>query len=91
MPDHTAPAETFPVGTRVVKESGDYVFTGTIVAAFTKRHGAPRYVVENNDGVLMIMAPFQLRRFDDQLKPRIDKPSTLHQKHREYTGSLRKR
>ena len=74
------PQLEFEIGAAVVKESGDYVFRGRVVAAFHKLHGAPRYAVENSDGILMIMAPHQLKRPDDA-KPR-DPP-------RRFTGSLR--
>jgi hypothetical protein len=52
------------VGDRVIKDSGDYVFEGVIVAVFTKRSGMTRYVVEDDRGVCMIMN-------EKQIKPRV--------------------
>lgn len=43
------------IGSRVVKDSGDYTFEGTIVAKFKKRNGSTRYVVEDDRGLLLIM------------------------------------
>lgn len=44
------------VGDQIIKMSGDYVFAGTIVSVFAKRNKvALRYVIENDDGMLMIM------------------------------------
>ncbi len=47
-------------GTRVIKTGGDYVFRGEVVAAFHKRSGALRVVVENDDGILHVFNPAQL-------------------------------
>lgn len=52
-------------GERVEKVGGDYRFSGVVVAAFQKRGGLRRVVVENGDGVLHIFNPAQLRRADD--------------------------
>jgi hypothetical protein len=62
--------KTFFEGDEVVKDGGDYVFHGFVVAAFRKRekdgtHTGPyRYVVQNLDGVLMIMNAGQIRKFE---------------------------
>lgn len=50
----------YEVFDRVEKVSGDYKYRGTIVARFRKLTGAVRYVVENEDGMLMIMNSTQL-------------------------------
>jgi hypothetical protein len=50
------------VGDRVEKGGGDYVFRGEVRAVFTKRSGQVRIVVENDDGILHIFNPGQLRR-----------------------------
>lgn len=50
----------FPVGTRVVKRGGDYVFDGEVVAVFAKRSGQTRVVVEDARGLLFIFSPSQL-------------------------------
>lgn len=44
----------FNIGDVVHKTGGDYIFIGTVVAAFTKRSGVERYVVENGEGILFI-------------------------------------
>ena len=44
----------YPIGTKFEKVGGDYRFTGTIVASFTKLNGMVRYVGENEDGLLFI-------------------------------------
>lgn len=50
----------FQIGDYVVKTSGDYKFAGEIVVVFRKKSGAVRYVVENRDGVLLILNEQQL-------------------------------
>jgi len=50
----------FKVSDRVRKCVGDYRFCGTVVAAFDKLSGERRYVVENTDGLLMILNSGQL-------------------------------
>lgn len=50
----------FHEGEWVEKISGDYTFTGIVVARFRKRSGSPRYVVENEDGVIHIFNHNQL-------------------------------
>lgn len=45
---------------RVVKDSGDYYFSGYVVAAFKKLSNQVRYVVENEDGMLFIFNEKQL-------------------------------
>jgi hypothetical protein len=52
----------FSVGDPVEKIGGDYTFVGVIVAAFCKRSGAERYVVEDERGILMIYSEKNLRR-----------------------------
>lgn len=44
----------YPVGTKFEKTGGDYNFKGEIVAVFSKKSGAVRYVGENEDGLLFI-------------------------------------
>ena len=47
-------------GDTVIKSSGDYSFTGTVVAVFEKLSGKVRVVVENQDGILHIFSETQL-------------------------------
>lgn len=54
--------DTFTVGDVVIKDGGDYVFKGIVVAAFSKLSGSMRYVVENEAGILHIFSAKQLRR-----------------------------
>lgn len=54
--------EPFAVSDRVEKVGGDYLFDGTIVAAFVKISGKRRYVVENQQGILHIFSGLQLRK-----------------------------
>lgn len=49
-------------GDKVKKITGDYRFEGEVVAAFHKRNGMVRYVVENDDGMLFIFNESQLER-----------------------------
>ena len=44
----------FKVGDKVIKDSGDYIYDGTVVGAFRKLSGIPRYIVEDNRGLLFI-------------------------------------
>jgi len=53
------------VGDLVEKIGGDYSFEGVIVAAFEKRSGVPRYVVEDSRGILMIMNSSQLLEIEE--------------------------
>lgn len=46
----------------VVKRGGDYSFYGIILSAFRKRSGSPRYVVENEDGIVHIFNHDQLEK-----------------------------
>lgn len=50
----------FKEGDIVRKTSGDYIFEGIILCAFRKRSGSPRYVVENEDGIIHIFNHSQL-------------------------------
>jgi len=50
----------FPIGQHVVKPTGDYTFQGTVLAAFQKKSGVWRYVVENPEGILHIFSGAQL-------------------------------
>lgn len=54
---------TFAVGDHVIKEGGDYRFRGHVVAAFRKRSGAERFVVENLEGILHIFSAANLRHW----------------------------
>ena len=62
--DTPTPAEpfAFSVGDPVEKVGGDARFEGTVVAAFRKLGGLPRYVVEDGRGLLMIYSANNLRR-----------------------------
>lgn len=51
-------------GDRVIKDSGDYIFEGTVVSKFWKRNGRLRYVVEDDRGLLFIFNKDQLRRVE---------------------------
>lgn len=54
------------LGDHVAKIGEDSFFEGYVVAAFTKRNGkTKRYVVENEDGILHIAGPRQLRWMAD--------------------------
>lgn len=44
----------FQIGDIVETDGGDFIFKGMIVATFRKRHGAVRYVVEDDRGILRI-------------------------------------
>lgn len=50
------------VGDLVTKNAGDYIFSGRIVAIFTKMSGNVRVVVENQDGVLHIFSELNLQK-----------------------------
>jgi hypothetical protein len=52
----------FLEGMRVAKVGGDYAFAGTVCSAFRKKNGAPRYVVENDAGLLHIFHGAQLMK-----------------------------
>ncbi len=51
-----------PIGARVRKTQGDYVFEGEIRSVFTKRSGVIRVVVEDSRGLLLIMNEKQVER-----------------------------
>jgi hypothetical protein len=53
--------EMFQEGDTVRKFSGDYQFVGTVDAVVKKRSGQVRYVVENDDGLLLILNGQQLK------------------------------
>lgn len=49
-------------GDRVIKDSGDYTYEGTIVADFNKKSGIRRFVVEHDElGLLFVFNEQQLR------------------------------
>jgi hypothetical protein len=50
------------VGDQVIKDGGDYVFEGVIIAVFKKRSGAIRFAVEDDRGLVMIMNSQQLKK-----------------------------
>lgn len=54
--------DSLNVGDEVSKVGGDYTFEGMIVAAFYKLSGAPRYVVEDDRGVLHVYSFKNLKR-----------------------------
>jgi hypothetical protein len=51
----------FAVRDRVEKVGGDYRYEGEVVAAFRKRSGVVRYVVEDDRGLLFIFSQANLR------------------------------
>ena len=53
--------QEFLVGDHVIKPTGDYTFEGVVLAAFQKKSGVWRYVVENPEGILHIFSGTQLR------------------------------
>lgn len=53
------------VGDKVKKESGDYVYYGTVVGDIQKTTGQRRLVVENNDGMLFIFNEKQLEPWSE--------------------------
>jgi hypothetical protein len=55
----------FQVGDRVHKDSGDYTFEGEVVAAFAKKSGTVRYVVEDDRGLLFIFNESSLKLFNE--------------------------
>lgn len=50
----------YEIGDSVIKDSGDYIFNGKVVAAFHKLSGKTRYVVEDDRGLLFIFTEKQL-------------------------------
>ena len=52
------------VGDVVIKDSGDYTFSGIVVSVFPKLSGQTRIVVEDDRGLLFIFNPTQLRLVD---------------------------
>lgn len=51
----------FPIGRTVYKEKGDYYVHGNVVAHFhALRNFAPRYVVEDCNGVIFVLRETQL-------------------------------
>lgn len=58
------------VGDKVVKDTGDYTYEGTIVAVFNKKNGAKRYVVEHDDlGILFIFNEQQIHLLKGEAHP----------------------
>jgi len=55
----------YKVGDLVIKEGGDYRYYGWVVAAYHKRSGVKRYVVENVDGMNFIFNETQLSRWQE--------------------------
>ena len=51
----------YRIGDKVIKDKGDYTFEGVIVSAFYKIGGQPRYVVEDERGILHIYSAGNLR------------------------------
>jgi hypothetical protein len=58
----------YKLGDHVEKVGGDYTFEGIVVAAFTKLSGVPRYVVEDDRGVLHVYSDKVLR-----MLPKVEK------------------
>lgn len=54
--------DSLHVGDKVSKVGGDYTFEGTVVAGFYKLSGAPRYVVEDDRGVLHVYSFKNLKK-----------------------------
>lgn len=50
------------VGDQVIKEDGDSIFEGVVVAVFPKLSKVIRYVVEDNRGILHIYSRKNLRK-----------------------------
>jgi hypothetical protein len=51
------------MGDKVIKDTGDYTFSGVVIAVFLKRNGtAVRYVVENEEGICHIFNDRQIRK-----------------------------
>lgn len=48
------------IGLEVIKSTGDYTFSGEVVAVFKKITGAKRIVVEDKRGLLFIFNESQL-------------------------------
>lgn len=61
----------FQVGQRVYKVGGDYTLTGTVMAAFLKKSGHERYVVEADlpSGLLHIYGPSNLEVLNEPTPP----------------------
>jgi hypothetical protein len=58
----SGPAALYGRGDPVVKDTGDYIYDGRVAFFGTKfSSGALRYVVENSDGLLLIMNEKQLK------------------------------
>lgn len=57
---HSEEYKPLAVGTKVRKETGDYVYEGIVVSRFTKQSGKLRYVVEDSRGLLFIFSHDQL-------------------------------
>lgn len=54
------------IGDKVIKESGDYIYSGTVVSKFCKKSGATRLVVEHDElGLLFIFSESQLRKLNE--------------------------
>ena len=52
---------TYKVKDKVIKEDGDYIFEGVVVAVFEKLSGKVRYVVEDDRGILHIFSEKNLK------------------------------
>ena len=63
-------------GQRVTKISGDYSFDGIVVAAFQKRSGKWRLVVENDQGILHIFNINQVSFRTVQSTPAVNPPAS---------------
>lgn len=49
------------IGDTLVKDTGDYTFTGEIRGIITKKSGAVRLIGENAEGILFIFNPAQVK------------------------------
>jgi len=58
----------FCIGDHVEKTGGDCSYSGEIVAVFSKKSGAIRYVVEFGNGLLHIESGKTLKRKEDDSK-----------------------
>ena len=66
----TPPTIISPIKCGPKSKHKDYTFRGYVVALFNKRNGVVRAVVENNDRILHIFNPGNLRRIpEEQIRP----------------------
>lgn len=76
----------FKTGDRVIKGGGDYTFEGVVVAAFFKRSGAVRYVVEDDRGLLFIFNELALQMVKTREDMEVEKWEELSSARRTLAG-----